>query len=435
MAAYLDQFAGLLAPLGPAGTALALAAVPVVAGAAVYVTRMGSQARIDRLEGELARLEKAKTDDLADAARKLAELRDKYEAILRSGALIQSQLDAIVAEAAEVAARLDASDYAVLVPAPTFIPGDVPSRLVFLCASGPQAASLKWVRVPISGSLSGQVYLSGQATIASPPPSGAAFASRTDQITDYKTQEALSVCLRYRNRRVGVAQFLNKRTGRFNSDDLDRAMLHCATLAIRVGDFVEDPRRLIEMGHAPRQKQFRATIMFVDLSHYGSLFDKLENSIIADMINQYFQELCAVALRHEGVVDQFIGDGILIVFNIDQNQDNHEIAALNAAIEMRSAFSRLRERWVTLGYAGSEALFVRFGLSCGLVTRVEVGPAQVRRLTVIGAAVNAAAEACDRGPRDRDTICLTQEAKEALPAGFRAERLPCDAATIFELVT
>jgi hypothetical protein len=48
-----DQLAGLLASIGPTGTALAIAAVPVVAAVAVYVTRMGTQSKVDRLEGEI----------------------------------------------------------------------------------------------------------------------------------------------------------------------------------------------------------------------------------------------------------------------------------------------------------------------------------------------------------------------------------------------
>src|SRR5271165_1989359 len=360
MTSALDQFAGLLAAIGPIGTGLALASVPVVAGAAVYVTRMGSQAKIDRLEGELAQLQTKKADELAEAERKYAELDARYQTILRSGALVQAQSDAIVSIAADIATRLDATDYSVLVPAPTSIPGDTPDQLVFLCASGPQSSKLRWVRVPISGSLSGEVYLSGKATIASPPVSGNTFATRTDKITDFKTNEVLSVCLRYRNQPVGVAQFLNKRSGDFDSDDIERALNQCMQLAIQVGDFVSDPRRIVELGHAPRRNQSRVTIMITDLTNYAGLFNALDSSVITDILNQYFQDLCTIAIRHGAMIDQFIGDGILLIFNSDQNQDATESAAVAAAAEMLAAFRTLRQRWITLGYATTERLFVRF---------------------------------------------------------------------------
>jgi class 3 adenylate cyclase len=430
-----DQLAGLLASIGPTGTALAIAAVPVVAAVAVYVTRMGTQSKVDRLEGEISRLQTSKNEELAISNQKYVDLDERYQALLRRGVMIQSQIETLRSEIEEIADQLDASDYSILVPAPTSIPGDVPDQLVFLCASGPQAAKLQWVRVPISSSLSGQVYTSGQSTIASPPASGAAFATRTDKITDYKTNETLSVCLRYRSQRVGVAQFLNKRSGRFDSDDIGRANILCSTVAVRVSDFISDPRRLVEMGHAPRRNQIDVTVMFIDLSNFDKLFSVLDTSVITDLLNQYFQDLGSIAFKHGATIDQFMGDGALFVFNIDQSQNDHQKAAFAAAVEMRCAFQVLRQRWVTLGYAGTDSTFVRFGLSCGSVTRTELGHSQVRRVTVIGPAVNAAAYACDGGPRDRDTICVAQNFKETLEKtpGSQDQFIGTATASIFEL--
>lgn len=414
MASGIEVLTGALSALGPAGTGLALAAVPVVAGAAVYITRMGSQAKIDRLEGDLDRLKVKSGEDLTKAADKFAELDAKYQAMLKSGALIQAQLSIIESETAEIADRLGATDYSVLVPAPSLIPGDAPDELVFLCASGPQAARLRWVRVQIATSLSGAAYRSDITTIASPPASSVSFATRTDRIIDYKTNETLSVPLRYKNQRVGVAQFLNKRTSKFESADADRAQALCATLAVRVGDFVSDTRNLIELGHAPRRNQHKVTIMIMDLSNYARLFEALDVSVITDMLNQYFQELCTIAMRHGAMIDQFMGDGALLIFNLDQTLDSHESAALDAATEMRKAFGDLRQRWVTLGYTGASGLRVRFGLSNGLVTRAEIGHPQSRRVTVLGPAVNIAAHICDHAPRDHDTICVTGDMREGL---------------------
>jgi class 3 adenylate cyclase len=419
MSDFFDRLAGILSSIGPTGTALAIAAVPVAAGVAAYVTRMGTQAKIDRLESDLKGLEGNKKEELSRLEERYADLDRRYQTLLQRGAAVQLQVQTMAAEMEEIADQIDASDYSVLVPAPTTIPGDAPDQLIFLCVSGPQSAKLQWVRVPIATSLSGQVYLSGQATIASPPASGTAYASRTDKVTSYTTTETLSVCLRHKNQRVGVAQFLNKRKGRFDADDTERAVALCAGLALRVSDFIADPRRLAELGHTPRKNRITATIMFMDLSSYSRLFDALDASVITDLLNQYFHELCTIAFRHGASIDQSMGDGALLVFNIDQNLDEHEKAAFRAASEMLRAFQNLRQRWVTLGYAGTETVFVRFGLARGAVTRAELGHVQSRRMTVIGSAVNAAAYACDSGPRDHDTICVTQDFRDAL-----ANRVP-----------
>ena len=87
--------------------------------------------------------------------------------------------------------------------------------------------------------------------------------------------------------------------------------------------------------------------------------------------------------------------------------ENHADSALAAALELRTSFRALRDRWLTLGYAGMADVRLRVGLACGPVTRVEIGY-QTSRLTVIGAPVNGASNACNAGPRDRDTIIVEE---------------------------
>ncbi|QGM44904.1 adenylate/guanylate cyclase domain-containing protein [Methylocystis heyeri] len=432
----MNDLVNLITSFGAVGTAVAIAAVPVVSGAAVYVTRMGSQAKIDSLESEVDKLKQNSDDDKIKAQQKYDELLERYTEMLRSGALIETQINKIKSEIADVAARLDASDYSVLVPAASTDLGASPDHLVFLCASGPQWARLKYISVPINTSLSGEVFSTGTATIAA-PTLPTTFANRTDKIIDYKTNQTLSVCLKYRNQSVGVAQFLNKRSGRFDSADAEMAQALCAPLAIRVADFVSDPKAMIELGYAPQKDKLHITAMFVDLSNFAHLFNTIDAGIITRLLNEYFQEICTIALSHNAVVDQYIGDGIFFVFGLGQRQQQqqHLTEAMKAAAEMRDAFENLKRRWVTLGYNGTEALFIRLGLSCGVVSRAEIGHMQFRRLTVIGSSVNIASHVCQAAPRDRNTICFSQEMLDALDDLQKPKVVPINTsvATIFEL--
>ena len=199
-------------------------------------------------------------------------------------------MDAIIAEASEIAGRLDAADYSGPVPLRPSSPATRRTNWFFFVQAAPIRPSSDGFACRFQAVFRVPSICQGHATIASPPPSGAAFATRTDKSTGYKTNDALSVCLRYRNRHVGVAQFLNKRTGRFDSEDTDRALALSATLAIRVGEFMSDPRRIAEMGHAPRSNRYKVTIMLADLTNDAKLFDSLDSSVITDLLNQYFQE-------------------------------------------------------------------------------------------------------------------------------------------------
>jgi class 3 adenylate cyclase len=428
MAEALDQIVKFLQDNGPIGTAIAVTAIPV----AIYVTRMGSQAKIDRLEGELSRLKEETRRQLDETEKKFHDISERYENVLKTGALIQSQLDSIVQITTDLANRIDAEDCSVLVPAPTSIPADRPSELVFLHSSGPQWATLRWVRVPIKGSLSGEVFESGGATIAE-PRSPDTFSQKTDKALEFKTRETLSVCLRWRQGHVGVVQFLNKRRGRFDAADIDVVTAFSSELAIRVGDFTSDSRRLIELGHAPRRNKLKITAMFCDLTGYARLCSQIDNSVMVDLLNQYLQTVCDIAIRNGGLIDQYTGDGVLILFNVDNPKSGAERTALGAALEMREAFRSLKTRWIALGY-GAKPLFLRIGLSCGEATRAEIGHSQSRRLTMIGSSVNAAAEACEAAPRNHDAICGTMAILDAVGAAPGWEFRALSGGEIFELI-
>jgi class 3 adenylate cyclase len=436
MANSVDQLASFLAQFGVVGIALTLSALPIAAAIASYVTRMGSQAKIDSLEGEARQtanqreeekrqaeqrysaLQVQKEEESRSAVQKLSELQEKYENFRVRGALLQSQIEAIANEAADIAEKLDAKDYSVYVPAPTEIPGDSPDYLVFLVASGPQGASLRQNRVPMPTSVSGQVYTSGRSTITSPLASGGGFAKVTDRIINYKTIEMLTICLRYKSRKIGVVQFLNKGEGRdrFNSEDMSTASSLAVALAVRLNDFTSDPRNLLALGFTPRTNQYEVSLLFAYLSRYTSLFDTIDSAIVVELLNQYFEEISRIVTRNGGIIDQYIGDGALAVFNLDQQHQEHERAALAAAKEIRAGFKNMRGRWCDLGYQGTESVFIRVGLSSGRAIRAELGSRQARRTTFIGREVNSAAHACESGPRDRDTICMTQKFRDAVGA-------------------
>ena len=461
MADFFEELAALLPRLGPAGDLLAIAAAPVAVAVTGFVINNLKEARITALQGAMDRLKDERDAQLAreqeTAARSAAQLQEqlqrlqasydvldaRYQRVTQAGAVIQAQLQTIQDIAGDIADRIGVEECSILVPAPTKIAGDAAEHLVFLYASGPAAETLKSVHVPIATSDAGAVYRSGAAAITDAAGNSArAFSQQTDAVTGFTTKEKLSVCLRYRTRTVGVAQFVNKIGGAFAPADVQRAGDECLQLAGRVAEFTADPARLIALGHAPREKSVEATIMAIDLSGFSRLFETLDNNIITDLLNQYFREVCQVALAEGTSVDQFIGDGALFTFNVAEPRADHAAAGLSAARQMREAFRRLRAKWEQLGHASAGDLFLRVGLSFGEVVRAEVGYRSTRA-TVIGTPVNTASKACASAPRDRDVIVVTAPFRAALggsvhlaaveAAPLRGASQP-EAAPLFELV-
>jgi len=428
MPAFLDQVTDLLTKVGPAGTGLAIAAVPVGITIAIYITKITSKVTVESLQAQLARETERHAEETQKLENKLRDLESRHNDLVKVGPFLHEFLKDIEAQIVEIAARIDAQDYSILVGAPSSIAGAAPSDLVFLCLGPVRKPELERVRVPIASSFAGQAFRERRSVIRAPEPrDGETFSRRTDKVADYRTKEVLSIPLLHRGIAVGVAQFLNKRGDRhFDADDATAAEQLAIYLSGSVARFIEDPRRLIQLGHAPRRNFADMSVLFADLSNFGHLFDELDSGVVTDMVNEALQRLCEIGLGAGGVIEQYMGDGFFLTFDASKLSGDHRLPAARAASMMKSAFAPIRDRWQTLGYPGSSDIFLRIGVSAGPVLKTEVGHAQHKRNTVIGPAVNVAAYLCEAGARTRDIVLVDEAIGKC--AGSEFDLVSCEIA-------
>jgi class 3 adenylate cyclase len=101
--------------------------------------------------------------------------------------------------------------------------------------------------------------------------------------------------------------------------------------------------------------------------------------------------MSAIALKHGGTVDKFIGDAILIFFGDPETKGTQEDArsCLRMAIEMQRRLAELNAKWRD---AGIEQPFrVRMGINTGFCNVGNFGSADRMDYTIIGAEANLAA--------------------------------------------
>jgi adenylate cyclase len=90
---------------------------------------------------------------------------------------------------------------------------------------------------------------------------------------------------------------------------------------------------------------------------------------------------------HEGMLNKFLGDGMLAVWGVPDLQQDHAVRAVRAALDMRKKLVELNEHWVREGRA---ELRIGIGIHTGMVAAGMLGGADQREYTVIGDAVNLA---------------------------------------------
>lgn len=136
----------------------------------------------------------------------------------------------------------------------------------------------------------------------------------------------------------------------------------------------------------------RVTTLFADLRDFTALTEGLESQVVIAMLNEWFDRAAEAVEKEGGVVDKFLGDGLMAIFGAPIPHDDHAARGIRAAIGMRDGTAELnRER----AARGEPPLDVGIGLSTGDVAAGNSGSQNRMNYTVLGETVNLAARLCD----------------------------------------
>jgi len=127
------------------------------------------------------------------------------------------------------------------------------------------------------------------------------------------------------------------------------------------------------------------TVVFCDLVGSTRLGEELDPETLRQVLARYFEVMSEVLMRHEGAIQQFIGDAVLAVFGMPTLHEDDAVRAVRAADEMRAA---LRELNGQLELRWGVRLQARTGVDTG---EVIVGEALKGEASVSGDAVTVAA--------------------------------------------
>lgn len=176
---------------------------------------------------------------------------------------------------------------------------------------------------------------------------------------------------------------------------------------------LQSGKRVQDIQHRRRD----LVIFFSDIDGFTHRSEHMETSEIAEFLNTYLTAMTAIAHDHGGVVNKFMGDGVMITFG----DDAKSVAEENA---MRCAEMALAmQDWIaTVGRElGEPWLQVRMGMAAGICATGTFGSTDRVEYTAIGRYVNLAArleEAAEPGQ-----ILMTPRLFEALRDEF--EIVPC----------
>jgi adenylate cyclase len=162
-------------------------------------------------------------------------------------------------------------------------------------------------------------------------------------------------------------------------------------------------------GHVPNGVERRAiTVCFTDIRDFTRLSESQPAEETVRLLNLYYGRMCEIVAAHGGLVNKFLGDGMLIIFGAPTHQPDDAQRALAAAREMLAEADRMREHGEFPG------LRIGVGLHRGEAVVGNVGGAQRQEYTAIGDTVNTASRVQDLTKVLGRSLLLTQECREAI---------------------
>jgi adenylate cyclase len=148
-----------------------------------------------------------------------------------------------------------------------------------------------------------------------------------------------------------------------------------------------------DMAALKRGSQKEITAYFSDVAGFSTISEQLNSIDLASLLNEYLSAMTIILKKYDGVLDKYIGDAIVGIFNAPVDVPNHEIAAARASVEMIQKLRDLREYWTKNNLYSKEAqeMDARIGLNSGLAKVGFMGTDALASYTMMGDTVNLAA--------------------------------------------
>lgn len=146
---------------------------------------------------------------------------------------------------------------------------------------------------------------------------------------------------------------------------------------------IKDDPDLLKLGGTRK----RITVMFSDIVNFTAFSDEADPQEVQEVLEAYFADAASIIFAENGIIDKYMGDGILAFFENNGGQITSPERAVRCALAMQGRAAAMDRDY----RAQNRFPFaLRVGLATGYAKVGNIGPAQKIDYTVIGSVVNLA---------------------------------------------
>ncbi len=180
-------------------------------------------------------------------------------------------------------------------------------------------------------------------------------------------------------------------------------------------EVLKDPEAL-RLGGQKREM----TVLFSDIRGFTPLSEHIAPERLVLFLNEYLTAMTDVVFAHRGVLDKYMGDGIMAFWGAPNDEPDHAVLACRTGYEMVRRLQELQGGWVAQGFP---TLDVRVGINTGVMTVGNVGSRTRFDYTVVGDAVNLAARLEEANKEYHTTIMIGETTRQRVHGTFATRSL------------
>ncbi len=167
-------------------------------------------------------------------------------------------------------------------------------------------------------------------------------------------------------------------------------------------------------------REREVTVLFADIRGFSGVSERLSPRLTCELIRDVMELLTARIMDTAGVVVDYIGDGLLAMWNAPLEQPDHAARACRAALAMRDGLPELNRRWQgrlpgTLGLG--------IGINSGLALVGNTGSHKKFKYGPLGHTVNLASRVEGATKHLGVRLLITGSTRERLGQSFATRRL------------
>jgi adenylate cyclase len=165
---------------------------------------------------------------------------------------------------------------------------------------------------------------------------------------------------------------------------------------------------MLSVGGQVKSKMMKVCVMFIDIRNFTNYVSDKSPAEIVNYQNSFFSIIVKAVAKHNGIINQFLGDGCMVTFGAPVILDNPSQYAVSAALEIRAQLIK------EISKGNIPLTKIGIGIHTGDAVTGNIGTVERQQYSITGNVVILAARIEQLNKEFQSQILVSEEVKKTV---------------------